>query len=112
MHPPTHLPALTSRNTHAHTPHLTPQVPAEAVCPGELLLVLPGDRVPVDGQVVGGRSAVDESALTGEPLPLTKREGAWGRGVARCFWGDRAPGYVLVVGGRGQRSVGRCAVEG
>ncbi|KXZ56167.1 hypothetical protein GPECTOR_1g143 [Gonium pectorale] len=51
------------------------EVPAEAVGPGELLLVLPGDRVPVDGLVVGGRSSVDESALTGEPLPLTKREG-------------------------------------
>ncbi|KAG2440429.1 hypothetical protein HYH02_010314 [Chlamydomonas schloesseri] len=51
------------------------EVPAEAVGAGDLLVVLPGDRVPVDGTVVGGRSAVDESALTGEPLPLTKTEG-------------------------------------
>ncbi|EFJ44901.1 hypothetical protein VOLCADRAFT_64450 [Volvox carteri f. nagariensis] len=51
------------------------EVPAEAVGPGDLLLVLPGDRVPVDGVVVGGRSSVDESALTGEPLPLTKAPG-------------------------------------
>ncbi|KAG2497846.1 hypothetical protein HYH03_004113 [Edaphochlamys debaryana] len=51
------------------------EVPAEAVGPGDVLLVLPGDRVPVDGVVVGGRSTVDESALTGEPLPLTKAEG-------------------------------------
>ncbi|GFR41528.1 hypothetical protein Agub_g2224 [Astrephomene gubernaculifera] len=51
------------------------EVPAEAVSPGELLAVLPGDRLPVDGRVVGGRSAVDESALTGEPLPVTKQEG-------------------------------------
>ncbi|GLC72475.1 hypothetical protein PLESTF_001251600 [Pleodorina starrii] len=51
------------------------EVPAEAISPGDLLLVLPGDRVPVDGVVVGGRSSVDESALTGEPLPLTKAQG-------------------------------------
>ncbi|GLI68631.1 hypothetical protein VaNZ11_013109 [Volvox africanus] len=51
------------------------EVPAEAVSPGDLLLVLPGDRLPVDGVVVGGRSSVDESALTGEPLPLTKAQG-------------------------------------
>lgn len=52
------------------------EVPAEAVGPGDLLAVLPGDRMPVDGVVVGGRSTVDESALTGEPLPLLKAEGA------------------------------------
>ncbi|GIL67851.1 hypothetical protein Vafri_21137 [Volvox africanus] len=51
------------------------EVPAEAVSSGDLLLVLPGDRLPVDGVVVGGRSSVDESALTGEPLPLTKAQG-------------------------------------
>lgn len=51
------------------------EVPADAVGPGDLLLVLPGDRVPVDGTVVSGRSTVDESALTGEPLPLVKQEG-------------------------------------
>lgn len=45
---------------------------------GDLLTVLPGDRLPVDGVVVGGRSTVDESALTGEPLPVTKAQGAWG----------------------------------
>jgi Cu2+-exporting ATPase len=52
------------------------EVPADAVGPGDLLLVLPGDRVPVDGQVTSGRSTVDESALTGEPLPLTKEGGS------------------------------------
>lgn len=50
-------------------------MPADAVSAGDLLAVLPGDRVPVDGVVVGGRSLVDESALTGEPLPLTKTQG-------------------------------------
>jgi Cu2+-exporting ATPase len=51
------------------------EVPADAVGPGDVLLVLPGDRIPVDGSVVGGRSTVDESALTGEPLPVVKKAG-------------------------------------
>ena len=51
------------------------EVPAEAVGPGDLITVLPGDRVPVDGVVVLGRSSVDESALTGEPMPVVKGEG-------------------------------------
>ncbi|PSC75437.1 copper-transporting ATPase chloroplastic [Micractinium conductrix] len=51
------------------------EVPSESVATGDLLTVLPGDRVPVDGVVVGGRSTVDESALTGEPLPVTKAQG-------------------------------------
>jgi Cu+-exporting ATPase len=45
------------------------------VVPGDLLRVRPGDRVPVDGVVVEGASAVDESMLTGEPLPSTKQPG-------------------------------------
>ena len=51
------------------------EVPAETLGVGALLTVLPGDKVPVDGTVVSGRSTVDESALTGEPLPLVKEEG-------------------------------------
>jgi Cu+-exporting ATPase len=42
---------------------------------GDLLRVRPGDRVPVDGLLVEGGSAVDESMLTGEPLPVTKHPG-------------------------------------
>ena len=45
------------------------------VVPGDLLRVRPGDRIPVDGVVVEGMSAVDESMLTGEPMPVTKRAG-------------------------------------
>ena len=56
------------------------EVPSSAVVAGDLLSVLPGDRLPVDGLVVSGRTSVDESALTGEPLPVTKTEGVEGRG--------------------------------
>jgi len=42
---------------------------------GELVRVRPGERIPVDGQVVGGHSAVDQSYVTGEPVPVEKSEG-------------------------------------
>ena len=45
-------------------------VPVDAVVPGDLLMVRPGDLVPVDGVVTAGTSAVDQSAVTGEPLPI------------------------------------------
>ncbi len=47
-------------------------VPLEDVHPGDLLRVRPGEKVPVDGVVVEGRSAVDESMVTGESVPVTK----------------------------------------
>ncbi|HEX4898878.1 MAG TPA: heavy metal translocating P-type ATPase, partial [Candidatus Limnocylindrales bacterium] len=46
-----------------------------SVIPGDLLRVRPGDKVPVDGVVVEGASAVDESMLTGEPIPAVKSAG-------------------------------------
>ena len=50
-------------------------VPLDAVVPGDRLRLRPGDSVPVDGIVVEGRSAIDESMLTGEPLPVEKTDG-------------------------------------
>jgi len=50
-------------------------VPVEEVVVGEIVLVRPGERLPVDGRVVEGRSAVDESLLTGESLPVEKGPG-------------------------------------
>ncbi len=50
-------------------------VPVEAVATGETVVVRPGERVPVDGSVVSGHSAVDESMLTGESLPVSKAPG-------------------------------------
>jgi len=50
-------------------------IPLAHVHAGDLLRVRPGEKVPVDGVVVEGASAVDESMLTGEPLPVSKRPG-------------------------------------
>ncbi|MFN7998892.1 MAG: heavy metal translocating P-type ATPase [Bryobacteraceae bacterium] len=50
-------------------------VPIEQVRPGDLLSVRPGERIPIDGVVAGGDSAVDESMLTGESMPLEKKQG-------------------------------------
>ena len=51
-------------------------VPLEQVQPGDLLRVRPGEKVPVDGVVVEGRSSVDESMISGEPIPVEKEPGA------------------------------------
>jgi Cu+-exporting ATPase len=51
-------------------------VPLEDVRVGDMVRVRPGERVPVDGRVVEGESAVDESMLTGEPVPVEKGPGA------------------------------------
>jgi P-type Cu+ transporter len=50
-------------------------VPLETVRPGDRLRVRPGERVPVDGVVIEGGSAVDESMISGEPLPVAKAVG-------------------------------------
>ncbi len=50
-------------------------VPLQDIHPGDLLRVRPGEKVPVDGKVVEGRSSVDESMITGEPIPAEKNPG-------------------------------------
>ena len=50
-------------------------VPAEQVQPGDLVLIHPGESIPVDGEVISGRSAVNEAALTGESMPVDKGPG-------------------------------------
>jgi Cu+-exporting ATPase len=51
-------------------------LPVEEVMPGDIVMVRPGEKIPVDGEVVDGASAVDESMLTGESLPVEKAAGA------------------------------------
>ncbi|MGO9462431.1 MAG: heavy metal translocating P-type ATPase [Rhodomicrobium sp.] len=52
------------------------EIPLEQVMRGDLLRVRPGEKVPVDGAIVEGRSAIDESMVTGESLPVSKEVGA------------------------------------
>jgi Cu+-exporting ATPase len=50
-------------------------IPIEEVVSGDIVIIKPGEKVPVDGQVLEGSSSVDESMLTGESLPVEKRQG-------------------------------------
>lgn len=50
-------------------------VAIETVVPGDVLIIRPGERLPVDGVITDGEAYVDESMITGEPIPVTKRRG-------------------------------------
>jgi Cu+-exporting ATPase len=63
------------------------EVPVEAVRVGDVLIVRPGERVPVDGLIVDGRSALDESMITGESLPVDKGPGDAVTGATLNKWG-------------------------
>jgi Cu+-exporting ATPase len=67
---------LASKTARRVTPQGDEDVPLDAVHPGDLLRVRPGEKVPVDGEVVEGRTSIDESMLTGEPMPVEKEIGA------------------------------------
>ena len=51
------------------------QVPLPEIALGDDLLVRPGERIPTDGKIIGGRSSVDESMITGEPMPVPRERG-------------------------------------
>ena len=51
------------------------EIPVEEIKTGDILLIKPGSKVPLDGEVVSGNSSVDESMLTGESIPVEKEEG-------------------------------------
>ena len=51
------------------------EVPIEEVQAGDVIVVRPGEKIPVDGELIEGESAVDESMVSGEPLPVSKKPG-------------------------------------
>jgi Cu+-exporting ATPase len=51
------------------------EIPATQVVSGDIVIVRPGERIPVDGQIVQGRSSLDESIITGESRPVVRAEG-------------------------------------
>lgn len=51
------------------------EIPVELIQPGDIVIIRPGERIPVDGDVVVGQAAVDQAALTGEPLPSPRGPG-------------------------------------
>ncbi|OHV78647.1 copper-translocating P-type ATPase [Ensifer sp. LCM 4579] len=69
-------------------------VPLEAVAVGDRLRVRPGEKVPVDGTLVEGRSSVDESMVTGESMPVTKEVGATLIGGTM----SRTGGFIMKAG--------------
>jgi Cu+-exporting ATPase len=77
----------------------TETVPLAAVKVGDILRVRPGDKIPIDGTVIEGRSAVDESMLTGEPIPIEKGPG------------DRVTGGTLNLTGSFDMRVDRTGAE-
>jgi Cu+-exporting ATPase len=50
-------------------------IPTDEVQIGDVVVVRPGEKIPVDGEIVDGRSSIDESMVTGEPIPVTKGQG-------------------------------------
>lgn len=52
------------------------EVPTLTILPGEVIVIRPGSRIPVDGQVVSGHSFVEQAAITGEPMPSEKMAGS------------------------------------
>ncbi len=70
------LMGLRARSAHVIRDGQELEVPTDEVLVGDIVLVRPGEKIPVDGVVVEGRTSVDESMLTGESLPVEKGPGA------------------------------------
>jgi P-type Cu+ transporter len=74
------LQALRPQTARVLTPDGEQELPIDEVLAGDVIRVLPGERIAADGEVTEGESSVDESMLTGEPLPVHKAPGAHVRG--------------------------------
>lgn len=71
-----HLMSLQAKSARVLRSGAEQDVAIEEVVPGDVVIVRPGERIPVDGEVVDGLSYVDESMITGEPVPVRKEAGA------------------------------------
>src|SRR5437016_3110725 len=69
------LAALRAKSAHVIRDRQETDIPVEAVVVGDMVIVKPGEKVPVDGIVTEGGSAVNEAMLTGEPMPVAKKPG-------------------------------------
>ncbi|MBP7690667.1 MAG: copper-translocating P-type ATPase [Anaerolineales bacterium] len=69
------LMGLSAKTAHVIREGVESDVPVDEVRVGDVVLVRPGEKIPVDGSVIDGRSAVDESMLTGESMPVEKKPG-------------------------------------
>ena len=72
----TRLVGLQAKTARVRRSGRTVEIDAADLAPGDVVEVRPGERVPVDGEVVEGSSYVDESMITGEPVPVAKETGA------------------------------------
>ena len=70
------LVSLQAKTAHVLRNNQTVDIPIDQVVAGDTVIVKPGERIPVDGQVIEGKSFVDESMITGEPIPVEKEIGS------------------------------------
>ncbi|MDP9587756.1 UNVERIFIED_ORG: Cu+-exporting ATPase [Shinella zoogloeoides] len=70
-----HLAGLNARSARVIRDGRTEDVSLESVVAGDVVLVRPGEKVPVDGEVIEGESYLDESMITGEPMPVARKPG-------------------------------------
>ena len=104
--------ARAARRTHRRVGDSVEEVPVEDVLVGDHVLVRPGEVVPVDGLVTSDEAVLDESALTGEPLPVTRsgarpvRSGTANAGDAFELAGDPAGLRERLRGSRPPRARG------
>ena len=70
------LVSLQAKVAHVSRDNQIIDIPIEQVLAGDFVIVKPGERIPVDGEVIEGKSFVDESMITGEPIPVEKNIGS------------------------------------
>jgi len=66
---------LQAKTAHVLVKNLEKEIPIEEVKVGDLIIVKPGEKIPVDGEIIEGESAIDESMITGESIPVDKKVG-------------------------------------